>query len=350
MLHEFLTSNREEIIARTQVTVASRSMLRAAEAQLTHGVPLFFEQVIEALKYSARAIDAIRTSDAMKASATNHGNEMLRMGFTVAQLVHDYGNVCRAVTELALEMDVAITADESHTLTRCLDDAIAEAVTEYERLRERSVSEQWVERAGAFAHEMRNRLTTAFLSFEKLKGGDVSVGGSTSARLDRSLKSLSDLIDRSYAEVCLKAAMQKRETIEVAEFVEEMEVAAVIEAKTRGVQLTVEPIEFGIVIDADRHLLATAVANLLQNAFRFTRERGSVRLRPHATADRVLIDIEDECGGRPFKQRSIDGTGLAISRRGVQLNGGEIRVRDVPGTGCIFTVDLPRVPSARISR
>jgi signal transduction histidine kinase len=128
--------------------------------------------------------------------------------------------------------------------------------------------------------------------------------------------------------------------------------------------LTVEPIEFGIVIDADRELLATAVANLLQNAFKFTREHGSVRLRSHATAHRVLLDIEDECGGlppghieglfRPFKQRSIDrtglGLGLSISRRGVQLNGGEIRVRDVPGTGCIFTVDLPRVPSARVSR
>jgi len=102
----------------------------------------------------------------------------------------------------------------------------------------------------------------------------------------------------------------------------------------------------------------------LQNAFKFSREHGRVRLRPHATVDRVLIDVEDECGGlpagqvealfSPFKQRSVDrtglGLGLAISRTGVQMNGGEIRVRDVPGTGCIFTVDLPRVPVARTSR
>jgi signal transduction histidine kinase len=100
------------------------------------------------------------------------------------------------------------------------------------------------------------------------------------------------------------------------------------------------------------------VDNLLQNAFKFSRERGSVRLRAHATADRVLIDIEDECGGlppgqvealfHPFNQRSTDrtglGLGLVISRRAVHMNGGEIRVRDVPGKGCIFTVELPRVP------
>jgi hypothetical protein len=220
MLHKFLTSNREEIIARTKVTVGSRSMLDATEAQLLHGTPLFLEQLIEALKDPARVRDAIRTSDALKASATNHGNEMLRMGFTVAHLVHDYGNVCRTVTDLAIEANMAITAVEFHTLTCCLDYAIAEAVTEYERLREQSVSEQWVVRAGAIAHVMRNRLTTALLTFEKLKSGDVSVGGRTAALMHRSLKSLSDLIDRSQIEIRLNAT--EPETLEVSDFAEEM--------------------------------------------------------------------------------------------------------------------------------
>jgi hypothetical protein len=219
MLHEFLTSNRAEIIARTRVTVASGSMLRATEAQLVLGVSIFLEQLIEALKSPPRVSDAIHASDAMKASASNHGSEMLRMGFTVAQLVHDYGNVCQTVTELAIETNMAITAVEFHTLTRCLDDAIAEAVTEYERLRDRSVSEQWVVRAGALAHVMRNRLTTALLSFEKLKAGDVSVGGRTAALMHRSLKSLSELIDRSQTEVGLIATEPK--TLEVSGFVEE---------------------------------------------------------------------------------------------------------------------------------
>jgi len=49
---------------------------------------------------------------------------------------------------------------------------------------------------------------------------------------------------------------------------------------------------------------------------------------------------------KPFQQRGADqtglGLGLAISLKGVQASGGEIQVRDLPGSGCVFTVDLPR--------
>jgi signal transduction histidine kinase len=350
VLHEFLESNRVQIIGRTKAKVAARLVPRATEAELTHGIPLFFDQLIDTLKRSTRQ------SDEMNATATKHGDEMLRLGFSVGQVVHDYGDVCQAVTELAFELDAEITIDEFHTLNRCLDDAIAHAVTEYGRLREQSLSDQGIERMGTLAHELRNRLSTAMLSFGILKGGTVTIGGSTGALLDRSLKGLNDLIDRSLAEVRLESTVQRRETIPLAEFVEELEIAAIVEAKARGHQLTVEPVEYGVVISADRQLLAAAVANLLQNAFKFTRSSGHVWLRTLATADRVLIDIEDECGGlspgqaeslfRPFQQRSTDrsglGLGLSISRKAVLSNGGEIRVRDLPGKGCIFTIELPR--------
>jgi signal transduction histidine kinase len=70
----------------------------------------------------------------------------------------------------------------------------------------------------------------------------------------------------------------------------------------------------------------------------------------------VLIEIQDECGGlpsgkvnelfRPFEQRGGDrtGLGLAFSRWGVEANNGRIYARSLPETGCVFTVDLPRVP------
>jgi signal transduction histidine kinase len=264
--------------------------------------------------------------------------------------------VCQSVTELAFELDAQITVDEFHTLNRCLDDAIAQAVTEYGRLRDQSLTDQGTERMGHLAHELRNRLSTAMLSFGILKGGAVGVGGPTGALLDRSLKGMNDIIDRSLAEVRLESTVQRRETILLAEFVEEMEIGAIIEAKAKGHQLTVEQAEYGVVIEADRQLLAAAVANLLQNAFKFTHDSSHVWLRTHATSDLVFIDIEDQCGGlppgkaealfRPFHQRSSDrsglGLGLSISRKAVHLNGGEIRARNLPGKGCIFTVELPR--------
>jgi signal transduction histidine kinase len=354
VLYEFLESTRAQIIARTKAKVSARAVPRATEAELTQGISLFFDQLIHTL--TASTLNSTPPSDEMGASATKHGNEMLRMGFTVGQVVHVYGDLCRAVTELAFKLDAQITLDEFHTLNRCLDDAVAQAVTEYRRLREQSLTDQETERMGHLAHELRNRLNTAMLSFGIIKGGTVTIGGGIGVLLDRSLKAMSDLIDRSLAEIGLEATVQRRETILLAEFIEEMEIAAIIEAKARGHQLTVEPVEYGVVIDADRQLLGAAVSNLLQNAFKFTHDPGHVWLRTHATADLVLIDIEDECGGlppgradalfRPFHQRSTDrsglGLGLSISRKAVQLNSGEIRVRNLPGRGCIFTVELPR--------
>jgi signal transduction histidine kinase len=362
LLHEFLESKRPEIISRTKIKVAARAAPRATEAELTHGIPLFFNQLIDTLKGSTLKGSA-RQGDEMDASATKHGDDMLRLGFTVGQVVHDYGDLCQAVTELAFELDAQITIDEFHTLNRCLDDAIAKAVTEYGRLREQSLADQGAERMGALAHELRNRLNTAMLSFGILKGGTVGIGGPTGALLDRSLTGLNDLIDRSLAEVRLESTVQRREELLLAEFIEEVEIAAIIEAKARGHQLTVDPVEYGVSIEADRQLLVAAAANLLQNAFKFTKNPGHIWLRTRVSADLVFIDIEDECGGlppgraealfHPFQQRSSDrsglGLGLSISRKAVQLNGGEIQVRNVPGKGCVFTVELPRKLAASAS-
>ena len=119
------------------------------------------------------------------------------------------------------------------------------------------------------------------------------------------------------------------------------------------------PVEDGVAIEADRQVLAAVVGNLLQNALKFTRPRTTVTLRVGASAERVLIEIQDECGGlpgenvnelfRPFEQRSVDrtglGLGLAFSRWGAEANNGRIYARNLPGKGCVFTVDLPRLPS-----
>jgi signal transduction histidine kinase len=278
------------------------------------------------------------------------------LGFTAAQVVHDYGDVCQGITELAVKLDAPITADEFRTLNRCLDEAMAEAVQEFGRQRELSISNDETERLGFFAHELRNLLSNSMLAFEVLKGGAVGVGGSTGTVLGRNLTRMRDLIDRSLTEVRIKAGIKRRERVPLAEFIEEVEVGATIEAKARGLQLTVTPVPQGVSVEMDRQILAAAVANLVQNAFKFTRPGGHVLVRTHADADRVFIAIEDECGGlagRPedlfavYEQRSKDrsglGLGLAIARQGVSANGGEIHARNIAGRGCIFTVELPRL-------
>ena len=142
----------------------------------------------------------------------------------------------------------------------------------------------------------------------------------------------------------------------IAEFIAELSPAAALDASARGLSFHVEAGHAGVKVDADRSLLAATVVNLLQNAFKFTRPGTTVTLRSSATPDRVLIEVEDECGGlpdgntnalfHPFEQRGADrtglGLGLAISRSGAEANNGRICARDLPGHGCIFIIDLPR--------
>jgi hypothetical protein len=190
VLHEFLQSSRANIIARTKTKLAARAAPSASEAELTEGIPLFLDQLVDILQRSKLH------SPELDATATKHGDDLLRLGFTVGQVVHDYGDVCQAVTELAFELDAHITVDEFHTLNSCLDDATAQAVTEYSRLREKAMAEQENEQVGALRRQMRNHIDTALLSFDVLRGGRVSVSGSTGALHERSLKALNDLIDR----------------------------------------------------------------------------------------------------------------------------------------------------------
>jgi len=122
-----------------------------------------------------------------------------------------------------------------------------------------------------------------------------------------------DLVTRSLAEVRLEAGPPRDERIIVASLLEEIEIAATMQAKSRDVRLSIEPPESGVTVDGDSQILGSIVTNLVHNACKFTRPHGQVTLRTRVTSDRVLIDLEDECGGlppgkaeeffRPFRQR-----------------------------------------------
>lgn len=111
----------------------------------------------------------------------------------------------------------------------------------------------------------------------------------------------------------------------------------------------------GVAVDGDRLELASAVSNLLSNAFKFSHSKGHVQLRAVVAPGDIRIEVEDECGGlppglgedlfRPFERWGTDrtglGLGLAISRQGIQASGGTLDVRNLPGKGCVFCIHLP---------
>jgi hypothetical protein len=190
-----------------------------------------------------------------------------------------------------------------------------------------------------------------------IKAGNVGLTGATGTILDRSLIGLRNLIDRSLADVRMTAGMPAQlRLISLADFVADVTIVASLEAESKGCHFTVGDIDKDLALNVDRDLLFSAVGNLLQNAFKFTKHGTGVSLSAYAAADRIRIDVEDHCGGlpsgalaglfRPFTQSGEDrsglGLGLAICRRSVEASNGILRVRDLAGSGCVFTIDLPR--------
>src|SRR4030095_16201343 len=166
MLYEFLLANRDDILVRSRAKLSGRKAPTPTPAELADGLPLFMDQLIAILRAAKGDRGAGHRN--MAASAGLHGGELLRVGLTVGQVVHDYGSICQSVTELADELEVAISADEFQIFNRCLDDAIAQAVTEYLHERDRTVAGPGAEHLGFLAHEMRNLLGGAMLSYDAL--------------------------------------------------------------------------------------------------------------------------------------------------------------------------------------
>jgi hypothetical protein len=215
--------------------------------------------------------------------------------------VHDYGDICQAITEMAVELNAPVSTEDFRMLNRCLDEAIAGAVTQFMRERHQSEmdeeSARGGERLGFFTHELRNLTNTAIVAFEVLKTGNVGVAGSTGAVLHRSLMGLRTLIGRSLAEVRLTHAIQNRERLLVSAFVDEVASAATVNATARGITLSVLPVEAGVTIEADRQVLAAVLGNLLQK-----------RVQVHSAAF-------DRHATRRFERRSRADRGRGRMRR-----------------------------------
>lgn len=212
MLHEFLSENRSELIRRCRAKVSQRDAPPVTAEELEHGVPLFLEQLVAALRCEQESpaskpdgiLDSSRkTATSVEASRTAavHGKELLNKGYTVDQVVHGYGDICQSITELAAQTDVPISVEEFHTFNRLLDSAIADAVSSYGSHRDASLNagkdRGEIEWRSTLGDEQRRLLETALRAFVALKTGNLGLRGATGTLLEMSLTRLRDLVDKS---------------------------------------------------------------------------------------------------------------------------------------------------------
>jgi hypothetical protein len=219
MLTEFLLKNQSAILELTQRKTLELAGDHPTSDQLERGLPLFYRQIVEVigragsprtppardLRAIANAADlgdepamAIAAGQPLEAevarSAGVHGFEMLRLGYTLSHVVHAYGAMCQAITEVATEKDVPIEADEFHALNRCLDVAIAGAVTDYQSRKDSQHSS--VDGRGR-AEEMQRLIVRVKIAFQALQRGTVGAGGNTAQVMASDLDRLEKLIEQS---------------------------------------------------------------------------------------------------------------------------------------------------------
>jgi hypothetical protein len=372
MLHELLTANRNEVINRCRHRATARAPALVSDAAARFGVPCVLDQLIGVLQ--SQCVHAPQTgtdttrrprdeeSDLTEIDrmAARHGSELSLLGFTVNDVVQDYGDLCQTITEVALERGATIQVGEFRTLNRCLDRGIASALTEYSTVRlaqsDTSGADRLHEALGILAHEVRNFVLSARLAARVIRRDCPVSTGKSLGVLERSLEGLQILVERSLADLRdATIPAPKPCAMRLAELVGDLTARASLEAELRGCSLQVSPVDEHLWLHADREQLFAAIWNLLQNACKFTAPGTTVTLHTQAFAGRVRIEVQDHCGGlphgvaeslfQPFVQCGADrsglGLGLTISQRIVAASGGQLTVRDEPGTGCVFAIDLP---------
>lgn len=368
MLYEFLENNQEEILAIATKKILNLSGLSPSSDLLERAIPIFYNQlkgmILLQQQTSSNTLNtknkdedasAIREAELAK-EAERYGVELQRLDYTLSHVVYVYGSLCQSITELASEKNISITSEEFKNMNKCLDIAIASAVGGHEIARATKENKREVERLGFMAHELRNALASVNISLQLIKKGSVDFNGTTGQVLGRSLKRIEKIIDRSLAEVRLRANPKLRtEKIYLLQIVDQIVMTTTIEAesKNQSIEVRIDP---SLIIEVDQEMLFSAISNLVQNALRHTRTGGKIQVRGYQEAEHIIIEVEDECGGlpnpdvdlfKPFEQQHENrkglGLGLTIAKQAIELNQGTIGVINLPDKGCIFKISLPKM-------
>jgi signal transduction histidine kinase len=274
-------------------------------------------------------------------------------------VVREYGALHKAVILVAKREGLAVTDRERDVLDECIVSGIAEAVSQYERQRDAELQRHMNEHFAFIAHELRNPLGSSLAAISMLERKGLFDSKERFSRvLSRSLTRMHELIDDTLRVAQLASGITlHREPVMLGALLEDMDVAAIASADERSISLSFR-IQGDQVISVDRRLVQSALSNLVRNAVKFSHEHGNVEVRARCDNERAVIEVEDSCGGlpdgtvqqafMPFAQLGSDrsgfGLGLAIAKQAADAHGGVIRIQNLPGKGCIFSLELPVKP------
>jgi signal transduction histidine kinase len=355
-LHETLTAHRDRVMDRwislVQGTITPESM---PSIELIDHLPEFLDEVIGALRAEAGAVtdtDPVATAQ----TARGHGEQRLRLGFSLDAVVREYGALRDAVVDTALALGGPPSFAELQCLFRSTITGIARAVSEYARQRDAEQQRLHNEHIAFIAHELRNPLASAMTAHEVLRlGGHIPADARAGVALARGLVTMQELIDHALSIARVASGIElRRAPIQLSALLADAELVAAGEADGRDVTLHVQ-LERDVTLDVDHRLLRSALNNIVRNAVKYTARSTCIEIRGRVDDTHVMIEVEDACGGlppgkveaafAPFVRLTTRepgfGLGLAIAKQALDAHAGTIRVQNLPGKGCIFVLELP---------
>jgi signal transduction histidine kinase/ActR/RegA family two-component response regulator len=214
------------------------------------------------------------------------------------------------------------------------------------------------------AHELRNPLAPIRTGLEvlKLADGQPELAAHTRQVMERQMRQLITLVDDllDVSRITRGKLELRKCRVKLSDVVQSAVESSTPLIHEAGHQLSVDVPQQAIHLDADPHRLAQVLANLLNNAAKYTPEGGQISLTAERQGSDVVIAVRDNGLGIPAELQTrvfemftqIDrpvekgytglGIGLTLVKSLTELHGGRVEVRsDGPNLGSEFTVRLP---------
>lgn len=348
-LQSLIVVKRDEILRRwIHALEHDRGTLEPLPGELREHLPMFLDDL-------AAVLDGLSTRDrSQEFRASLHGRQLLHVGFDVDAVVREYGLLGDVILCVADAVDYRPTIDEQRIVLRELSEAASRAIFSYVRRRDDDLRKEAGKHIAFVAHELRNPLSAATTALA-LSKSDGSLGAKPVQVLGRSIGRLRDLIDNILVAGRLDSHVELNvERIPSGELLSRVHSDVLPHAEAREVTVARDDVS-SFTVEGDRRLLISALGNLAHNAVKFTSPGGRVAMRARELDSRIVLEVEDECGGlppgkaeelfQPFVQLGDDrtgfGLGLSIAKHAIGAHGGTIRVVDRPGSGCMFVIEIP---------
>jgi signal transduction histidine kinase len=354
-LSRLLADRRIEILERwTQRIGREHDDKDLSRGELWDHLPRFFDEVLAALATEEGTSAGPPASNVSTASAA-HGTQRLRVGFDLAEVIREYEILTECILDEVEALGGSIPTQAFRRVQALLNHGRAEAISAYIDRRDTEMARANSQHVAFIAHELRSPLLSASLAVTVLGKNARPEDEWALGMLTRNLNALRDLIDQVLTADRLAADIQlQRESLDLRALLERAVADTQLAAQRRQVAIALQAPE-ELLFNGDQRLLRSAIGNVLGNAVKFTHAGGAISVRALRQERGVTIEVEDGCGGlpegdstelfEPFVQRSENrtgfGLGLAIVKQALVAHGGGVSVRNLPGKGCVFSLDLP---------